>query len=173
METITLGGGCFWCLDAVYRRVRGVTASVAGYAGGHTDDPDYYHVASGSTGHAEVVQLTFDTSQISLSQILDIFWTIHDPTTLNRQGADVGTQYRSIILYENEAQKDAIAESIRDAEKVWGHGITTEVVPLEHFYIAEEEQQDYFNRNPARAYCSIVINPKLQKFREKHAELML
>lgn len=171
-ETITLGGGCFWCLDAVYRHVKGVKEVVSGYAGGHVDNPDYYQVCSGATGHAEVVQLVYDRTVISLEQLLEIFWIIHDPTTPNQQGADIGPQYRSIILYHNEEQKKHVQSSVEKARAVWGDNITTEVVPLGIFYPAEEEHQDYFNRNPARAYCAVVINPKLEKFRSRHSGLM-
>lgn len=172
METITLGGGCFWCLDAVYRRVKGVTGVISGYAGGHVENPAYHQVCQGVTGHAEVVLITFDSSNVSLEQLLEIFWTIHDPTTLNRQGADTGTQYRSIILYTDDRQKRRILNSLSQAASLWGKGITTEVKPLNGFYPAEEEHQDYFNRHPDLAYCTAVINPKLEKLRSKHAGLL-
>ena len=169
-ETATLGGGCFWCLDAVYREIDGVVEVVAGYAGGRRPNPTYEQVCTGGTGHAEVVQVTFDPDVISFRDILDIFWSIHDPTTLNRQGADVGTQYRSMILYAGETQK-AQAEASRDAaQSLWSNPIVTQIVPLDAFYRAEDYHQDYFANHPENAYCSIVINPKLEKLRKKHAD---
>lgn len=172
-ETIVLGGGCFWCLDAAYRRVKGIEKVVSGYAGGQWPDPSYERVTTGTTGHAEVVELTFDPAVISLETILEIFWTIHDPTTLNRQGNDVGTQYRSIILYNSPEQLAAVEQSItKTATKLWGDSITTELVPLEKFYPAEDYHQDYFNKNPEQGYCQVIINPKLQKLTKKFAQLL-
>lgn len=172
-ETIILGGGCFWCLDAAYRRVKGVEKVVSGYAGGQWPDPSYERVTTGTTGHAEVVQLSFDSQAIALKTILEIFWTIHDPTTLNRQGNDVGTQYRSIILYNSPEQQVAIEQSVKEtATKLWGDAITTELIPLEKFYPAESYHQDYFNKNPEQGYCQVIINPKLQKLIKKFAQLL-
>lgn len=172
-ETIILGGGCFWCLDAAYRRVKGVIGVVSGYAGGQWPDPSYERVTTGTTGHAEVVQVEFDAQIINLETILEIFWTLHDPTTLNRQGNDAGTQYRSIILYNSPEQQAQIQESIdKTAAKLWGDHITTEVVPLEKFYPAEDYHQDYFNKNPEQGYCQVIINPKLAKLTKKFAQLL-
>jgi peptide-methionine (S)-S-oxide reductase len=165
MTTYVLGGGCFWCLDALYRRVEGVSRVVSGYAGGSTTNPSYYDVASGATGHAEVVEVTFDELIIPSDIILDIFFTMHDPTTLNRQGADVGTQYRSIMLYADHSQKAAFDAARDRAKNFWQHPIVTEIVKLEAFYPAEEEHQDYFRKNPAAGYCTIVIEPKIIKAR--------
>lgn len=170
MTTYVLGGGCFWCLDAVYRRIRGITEVVSGYAGGETENPDYYEVGSGRTGHAEVIQITFDEAVIPAEIILDIFFTLHDPTTLNRQGADHGTQYRSIMLYTDNDQKAEFEASIERAKAIWDDPIVTEVVPLETFYAAEPEHQDYFNNNPTNGYCSIVITPKIVKVRSHYNE---
>lgn len=173
LDNATLGGGCFWCLEAVYQEVRGVERVVSGYAGGHVPDPDYRTVCTGTTGHAEVVQLTYDPAVVSYLDLLEIFFTIHDPTQRNRQGADIGTQYRSVILYATPDQKAVaealIAELARD--QVYDRPIVTEVVPLEAFYPAEGYHQDYYNRNPGQGYCQIVVAPKLAKFREKHAAL--
>jgi peptide-methionine (S)-S-oxide reductase len=168
-ELATLGGGCFWCLDAAFRRVEGVASVVSGYAGGHRADPTYEQVCSGSTGHAEVVQVEFDPQTLPYADVLDVFWAIHDPTSLNRQGADVGTQYRSIILYHDDGQK-RIAESSRDAvRQLWSRPVVTEIVPLDVFYPAEEYHQDYYARNPEQGYCQVVINPKLAKLRQRFA----
>lgn len=145
---------------------------MCGYAGGHVKDPNYYQVCTGSTGHAEVVRLTFDPNKVELDQLLEIFWTIHDPTTLNQQGADMGTEYRSVILMESSDQHGVVEESLRLARKLWGDGITTEVDMANEFYPAEEEHQNYFNKYPESAYCWIVINPKLEQLRLKHAYLM-
>jgi len=168
-ETATLAGGCFWCLDAAYRRIDGVTRVVSGYTGGARPNPSYQQVCSGATGHAEAVQVEFDPEVISYSDLLDIFWTIHDPTTLNRQGYDIGSQYRSAIYYHDEPQK-AAAETSRDrAQELWRDPIVTEITPLEVFYPAEDYHQDYFARNPGQGYCVAVINPKLDKLRQHHA----
>lgn len=170
-ESIVLGGGCFWCLDAAYRRVKGVGSVVSGYAGGHWPDPTYERVCTGTTGHAEVVKVDFDPAVLSLETILEIFWTLHDPTTLNRQGNDAGTQYRSIILFNSPEQQQEIQQSIEQtAKKLWGDKITTEVIPLEKFYPAEDYQQDYFNKNPEQGYCQVIINPKLAKLTKKFAQ---
>jgi peptide-methionine (S)-S-oxide reductase len=168
-EAITLGGGCFWCLEAGFELIRGVTKVTSGYAGGQVANPTYEAVCGGGTGHAEVVRVEFDPSVISLEDILDIFWAMHDPTTPNRQGSDVGTQYRSAIFYHDAAQKEVVELSAQQAAKLWNDPIVTEVKPLEQFYPAEEYHQDYFRRNPSQAYCQIIINPKLQKLRQKFA----
>jgi peptide-methionine (S)-S-oxide reductase len=168
-EIATLAGGCFWCLDAAYRRIDGVTRVESGYAGGRQPNPTYQQVCSGATGHAEVVQVEFDPEVISFPEILDIFWTIHDPTTLNRQGADVGTQYRSSIFYHDDTQR-AEAEASRDAvQLLWSSPVVTEVVPLQAFYPAEAYHQDYYGQHPGERYCAAVINPKLKKLREHHS----
>jgi peptide-methionine (S)-S-oxide reductase len=162
-ETATLGGGCFWCLEAVYSRIDGVKAVESGYAGGQKENPTYEEVCSGTTGHAEVVQIHFDPQLISYEEILDLFWKAHDPTTLNRQGADVGSQYRSIILYHNEAQGKTAERSKTKAAKNFSEPIVTEIAPLTDFYRAESYHQDYYRNNPHAGYCSLVIRPKLQK----------
>jgi len=171
-EAATLGGGCFWCLEAVYQEVRGVESVVSGYAGGETEDPGYREVCSGSTGHAEVVRITFDPDRIGYRDLLEIFFTIHDPTTRDRQGADVGSQYRSIILHHDEEQRRVARDVIRslEAEGVFDDPIVTEVEPLERFYRAEEEHQDYFRRNPGAPYCRAVVAPKVSKLRERHRD---
>src|SRR5579872_2785446 len=169
-ETATLGGGCFWCLEAVYNELRGVQRVISGYAGGSVPNPNYEQVCSGRTGHAEVVQITFDPSVISYREILEVFFTMHDPTTLNRQGADVGTQYRSVILFESPQQQET-ARSVIDeitAAGIWRSPIVTQVVPLDRFYPAEGYHQNYFERNPYNPYCQIVIEPKVAKVREKY-----
>lgn len=171
-EVATLGGGCFWCLEAVYDELEGVLDVVSGYAGGHVPNPDYKSVCTGTTGHAEVIQVTFDLEVISFREILEVFFTIHDPTTLNRQGADVGTQYRSAIFYHSREQKE-IAEQLIDelqAEGIWSDSIVTEVAPLDEFYPAEDYHQEYFKRNPFQGYCRVVIAPKMKKFRKKYAD---
>jgi peptide-methionine (S)-S-oxide reductase len=169
-ETATLGGGCFWCLEAVYDDLRGVESVVSGYAGGHVPNPSYDAVCAGTTGHAEVVQVTFDPAEVSFREILDVFFTIHDPTTLNRQGGDVGTQYRSAVFYHDDAQKRTAEEAIRDleAEGVWENPVVTQVVPLTEFYPAEDYHQEYFARNPRAGYCQVVIAPKVSKFRKQY-----
>ncbi len=166
----TLGGGCFWCLEAAYQQVAGITQVVSGFAGGQRPNPSYEQVVTGVTGHAEVVQLTFDPGILSYSDILDIFWIIHNPTTPNRQGYDVGSQYRSIILYHDEAQKAAAWQSVERVAQLWDAPIVTQVVPLETFYPAEAYHQNYFRSNPSQAYCQAVINPKLAKLREHFAD---
>lgn len=171
-ELATLGGGCFWCLDAVYRDLRGVSSVVSGYAGGHTRNPTYEEVCGKKTGHAEVVQITFDPAEISFADLLRVFFTIHDPTTKDRQGADVGPQYRSIILYHSEEQKRT-AEQVMDevaAAGIWGAPLVTELAPLEVFWPGEAEHQDYFARTPFSGYCRVVIAPKVAKFRKLYAD---
>lgn len=166
-ERITFGGGCFWCLEAVFQRLKGVTSVVSGYAGGKVPNPTYEAVCSGDTGHAEVVQLEFDPQQVSYGKLLEVFWAAHNPTTLNRQGADVGTQYRSVIFYENEAQKAAAEKSKEMAQPEFKGSIVTEIAPLSAFYKAEASHQNYFNRNANKPYCAAVIRPKLQKLLKK------
>lgn len=166
MTTFILGGGCFWCIDAVFRRIKGVSHVESGYSNGtDTRPPDYYHVASGRTGYVEVVRVTFDEAIIPARVILDIFFLIHDPTTLNRQGADVGTQYRSCLLYSDDQQMALFETAIKRAANVWDDPIVTEVLPLESFYEAEDEHQDFFTKQPESGYCSIVIMPKIVKAR--------
>lgn len=164
----TIGGGCFWCFDAQYRLVKGIKEVVSGYAGGHLPYPTEHQVHMELTGHAEVIQLTFDPGIISYEKILEIFWHIHDPTTLNRQGNDVGPSYRSVILYHDVEQK-RIAEKTKKevAEKLWDDPVVTEIKKLGAFYPANEHHQDYYNKNPQARYCQIIINPKVAKFREK------
>lgn len=159
----TLGGGCFWCLEAVFENLDGVKDVTSGYSGSETPNPNYEAVCSGRTGHAEVVQITFDPAKISFEAILEMFWKCHDPTTLNRQGADAGTQYRSIILYHDDEQKKATEESKRKVQASFRNPIVTEIVPLKKFYPAEEYHQDYFRRNPHAGYCQAVIAPKMRK----------
>ena len=170
MTTYVIAGGCFWCLDAVYRRLKGVTEVVSGYAGGGTLNPTYEQVSTGETGHAEVVQITFDESVIPSDVILDLFFLIHDPTTLNRQGADVGTQYRSAMYYTDNAQKEVFEAAIERAKAHWDDAFTTELAPLDTFYPAEGYHQDYFNNNPGNGYCSIVITPKIIKARSAYTK---
>ena len=171
-QTITLGGGCFWCLEAVYDELKGVTDVVSGYAGGKIPHPSYELICTGTTGHAEVTQITFDPAQVTLRQILQVFFTIHDPTTLNRQGADVGTQYRSVIFYHTPEQKQVAQQVITElqAEKIWSTPIVTELSPLPEFYPAEDYHQEYYARNPEQAYCQFVIAPKVAKFRKLYLE---
>jgi peptide-methionine (S)-S-oxide reductase len=162
-ETLVLGGGCFWCLDATYRLVPGVKDVVCGYAGGIVPNPTYKEVCSGETGHAEVVKIVYDPAQISMEKLLEFFWTVHDPTTLNYQGADHGTQYRSIILYTTDAQKNAAEKAIATEQKKLSDKIVTELVPLKEFYRAEEYHQDYFRKNPDQGYCQLVVSSKVSK----------
>jgi peptide-methionine (S)-S-oxide reductase len=168
-ETATLGGGCFWCLEAVYKDLKGVERVVSGYAGGQALNPTYEQVCGGRTGHAEVVQITYDPNVVSYRDLLDVFFTIHDPTTKDRQGADVGPQYRSIILYHSPEQKAEAERAIAEqGNGVWDAPIVTEVVPLEKFWPGEDYHQDYYERNPRQRYCQIVIAPKVAKFRKEH-----
>jgi peptide-methionine (S)-S-oxide reductase len=171
-EVATLGGGCFWCLEAVYQELRGVEKVESGYSGGEVPNPTYRQVCSETTGHAEVVQVTFDPDEVSYKDILEVYFTIHDPTTLNRQGADVGTQYRSVIFYHDEEQKRIAEEVISDLEKerIWKSPIVTEVAPFDKFYVAEDYHQDYFRNNGFQPYCQVIIAPKVAKFRKQHLE---
>lgn len=171
IATATLGGGCFWCLDAIFREIRGITSVVCGYAGGHIQNPTYEQVCAKTTGHAEVVQVHFDTALITYEDILSIFWHIHDPTTLNRQGNDEGPQYRSVIFYHNDIQKSLAEFSINKEQEIgtWPNPFVTEIKPMETFFSAEEYHQNYFARNPSQSYCTYVVGPKLQKFRKSFA----
>ena len=171
-ELATLGGGCFWCLEAVYKELRGVEGVVSGYAGGWVENPTYRQVCDGTTGHAEVVQITFDPSAVSYLELLEVFFTIHDPTTLNRQGGDVGTQYRSAVFYHTPAQRETAEQAVAafTAARVWDAPIVTEVVPLETFYPAEDYHQDYFENNASQPYCRAVVAPKVSKFRKQFLE---
>lgn len=165
METVTLGGGCFWCTEAVFLRLKGVESVRSGYSGGHVKNPAYREVTTGSTGHAEVVQITFDPAVIAFREILEVFFAVHDPTTLNRQGADVGTQYRSAIFYHTPEQKVVAGRTILDLEneRAFDRKIVTEVTPFSAFYPAEEYHDNYFARNSSQPYCSVVISPKIKK----------
>ncbi len=165
MEKATLGGGCFWCVEAVYERIPGVQSVTAGYAGGTTANPSYEEVCTGKTGHAEVAQITYDPATISYEQLLGVFWQAHDPTTLNRQGADVGTQYRSVIFYHDEKQKLAAEKSKAEAQKSFDDPIVTEIQPLKAFYPAEDYHQEYHRNHANAPYCTFIIKPKLKKLK--------
>ncbi len=169
-ELATFGGGCFWCTEAMYQTVKGVKSVTSGYAGGATPNPTYESVCSGATGHAEVIQIAFDPREVSYEKLVDVFWDAHNPTTLNAQGADHGTQYRSIILYNDEAQRGAAEASKKKAQAKFKNPIVTEIVSLKKFYAAEGYHQNYFRNNPNNSYCEVVIRPKLEKFvlKEKH-----
>lgn len=171
-EKATLAGGCFWCLEAAYKDLKGVLAVIPGYTGGHTENPTYEEVCTDTTGHAEVVQITFDPETITYRDLLEIFFFVHDPTTLNRQGNDIGTQYRSAIFYHNEEQKEQVLAMIKslEEESAYPDPIVTQVERLEKFYPAEEYHHNYYERNPEQAYCAMVIAPKLAKFRAKYQE---
>jgi len=171
-ELATLGGGCFWCLEAVFKALRGVSKVTSGYAGGTVANPTYQQVCGGRTGHAEVVQVAFDPAELSYADLLRVFFTIHDPTTKDRQGNDVGSQYRSIILTQTDAQRET-ARAVMDeiaAAKIWPAPLVTEIVKLQHFYPAEAEHEDYFARNPGTGYCRVVVAPKVAKFRKMFAD---
>lgn len=173
-EIATLAGGCFWCLEAVFNDLRGVEKVVSGYAGGSVPNPTYRAVCTGMTGHAEVVQITFDPQAVSFRELLEVFFTIHDPTTLNRQGADVGTQYRSAIFYHDDEQKKIAEELIKDlnVQQIWDKPIVTQVEKLDKFYMAEDYHQEYFAQNPYQPYCMAVVAPKVSKFRKHFLELL-
>ncbi len=173
-ETATLGGGCFWCLEAVYQDMDGILSVASGYMGGRVENPTYEQVCGGNTGHAEVTQLVFDQGVVSFRDILSVFFTIHDPTTLDRQGNDVGSQYRSVIFYHSAEQKQTAEDVIRelDAEGIWSKPIVTQVRPAETFYRAEDYHQEYFRNHPNQPYCAYVVAPKVKKFREKFTALM-
>jgi len=163
MQTLILGGGCFWCLEAVFQRVKGVDGVVSGYTGGAIPDPDYRSVCSGTTGHAEVIAITYDPERVSIASLLEIFWAVHDPTTLNRQGADTGTQYRSVIYYGSDEERAVIETAIKTEQPRWSDPIVTEVSPKETFYPAEAYHQNYYNENSAQGYCQFVVAPKVKK----------
>ncbi len=167
-QTITLGGGCFWCLETAMNTVEGVTSAYSGYANGHANNPSYEAVCTGQTGHTEVVQVTFDTDKLSLREVLEIFFALHNPTQLNRQGNDTGTQYRSGIYYHNNAQKIAAEEIVKEIEatEIWPDPVVTEILPLENYFQAEDYHQDYFRNNPQNQYCNMVVAPKLAKFKK-------
>lgn len=167
LEIATLGGGCFWCIEAVYEPIEGVESVVSGYAGGHVKNPTYHQVSSGETGHAEVTQISYDPNVISYEEILDLFWQAHDPTTLNRQGNDVGPQYRSIILYHNDQQKQVAEQSLKKAQEQFDQPIVTEIQPMTDFYPAEDYHQDFYENNPNHPYSVFVIKPKLEKLKKK------
>lgn len=173
-EVVTLGGGCFWCLDAVFTDIKGVERVVSGYSGGHVKDPSYEDVCTGTTGHAEVVQVTFDPSVITLRELLKVFFTLHDPTTKDRQGNDVGTQYRSAIFYSDEVQKEAAEDVMKeiDSTGAWGAKAVTEILPFEAFYPAEDYHQGYYKKNPLQPYCLFVIRPKVSKLRKSYLNML-
>ncbi len=170
MTEFVLAGGCFWCLDSSYMQFKGVEDVVVGYMGGHVDNPSYEQVCEKNTGHAEVAKVIFDPAVISPEVILDIFFTLHDPTTLNRQGADVGPQYRSAMFYADEAQRQLFEDALERAKEIWGEGIVTELNPIETFWIGEEYHQDFFAKNPLQGYCNAVVAPKMAKVRSKFAQ---
>jgi peptide-methionine (S)-S-oxide reductase len=173
-QTATLAGGCFWCLEAVFDDLKGVISVKSGYTGGHMPNPSYKMVCSGETGHAEAVQVTFDPAVIRYKELLTIFFTIHDPTTLNRQGNDVGTQYRSAIFYQDEDQRQTAQQVIKEITElgIWDKPIVTEVAPFEKFYIAEDYHQEYYANNPNQGYCRVVIEPKVAKFRKRYQAML-
>jgi methionine-S-sulfoxide reductase len=174
LEQVTLGSGCFWCTEAVFQQLKGVKSAVSGYSGGHVVNPTYEQVCNGNTGHAEVIQVTYDPSQLSFTDVLRVFWQTHDPTTPNRQGHDVGTQYRSAIFYHNDAQRKLAEEYKKqlDASGNFAAPIVTEIVPFEKFYPAEKYHQEYYEQNPEQQYCEYVIRPKVEKFRKEFADLL-
>lgn len=174
LQTATLAGGCFWCVEAIFRQLKGVERVISGYTGGTTADPSYEDLHNKDTGHAEAIQITFDPAVISYADLLEIFWHTHDPTTMNRQGADVGKEYRSAIFYVNEDQKKIAEQSKREQEASgdFKDPIVTEITPLTHFYLAEADHQDYYARNKGAPYCVYVIDPKLSKLREKYKKLL-
>ena len=167
VQAAVLGGGCFWCLEAAFQEIRGVTAVTSGYAGGTTPNPTYEQVCTGTTGHAEVVRVEFDPAELTYRDVLEIFWAIHNPTTPNRQGNDVGTEYRSIILTLNNEQQDQAEASRAAVQQLWPDPVVTEIRPLDVFYPAEDYHQNFFRNHPEQGYCQVVINPKLQKLRQK------
>lgn len=173
-DAATFGGGCFWCLESVFSELRGVQEAISGYAGGTVESPTYEQVCTGKTGHAEVVRVVYDPQVITYSQLLQVFFAVHDPTTLNRQGNDVGTQYRSVIFYHSETQKEAAAQAVAQLtrEKVWKAPIVTALEPLTQFYPAEEYHRDYFARHPEQMYCRLVVAPKMSKFRKSFTHLL-
>jgi peptide-methionine (S)-S-oxide reductase len=174
LEQATFGAGCFWCVEAIYERLEGVYNVESGYSGGHVINPSYQQVTTGRTGHAEVIRFDFDPSVISYETLLEVFWHTHDPTTLNRQGNDVGPMYRSVIFFHNEAQKEIAMASLKktEASKLWKNPIVTQIEPLKNYYVAENYHQDYFANNPNAGYCSVVIAPKVRKFMKDFAHLL-
>jgi len=172
MSVFTLGGGCFWCLDSAYVQFRGILDVTCGYTGGHKPTPTYEEVCHTNTGHAEVVQIEFDEAVITPEQVLDIFFTLHDPTQLNRQGNDIGTQYRSAMYFTDQVQQQLFLDAIERAKEIWGDQIVTEVTPLEEFWPAEEYHQDFFAKNPTQGYCLAVVAPKVAKVRAKFTDLL-
>ncbi len=171
-DTATFGAGCFWCVEAVFEQLKGVNEVISGYSGGHTKNPTYQEVCTGTTGHAEACQVIFDPSVISYSQLLEVFWEIHDPTTLNRQGADIGTQYRSVVFYHNDYQRK-LAEEMKgklEVAHIWKDPVVTAIVPFQEFFKAEDYHQEYYFQNTAQPYCSLVITPKIEKFRKVFAD---
>ena len=172
LETATLAGGCFWCTEAIFTRLKGVKSVLPGYAGGNVENPSYEEVCSGSTGHAEAIQIEFDPKQIPYEKILDIFWHTHNPTTLNQQGSDVGTQYRSVIFYHDQKQKEIAEKSKKDLEEegVYKDPVVTDIIPFTNFYIAEDYHKNYFDKNTSAPYCNIIISPKIHKLLEKYGE---
>lgn len=172
LETATFGAGCFWCVEAIFQNLKGVQSVTSGYAGGHVKNPSYKDVCTGETGHAEVAQIKFDPGIIQYNDLLKIFWTTHDPTTLNRQGSDVGTQYRSVIFYHNDKQKKLAEKSKKEIEKegLYSNPVVTEITAYSTFYEAENYHKDYFKNNPDAPYCQLVINPKVIKFKEKYSD---
>jgi peptide-methionine (S)-S-oxide reductase len=173
LEQITFGGGCFWCVESCFNMLKGVKSAISGYSGGHKDNPTYEEVCTGETGHAEVVQITYDPAVISYEQLMDVFFFLHDPTQLNRQGNDVGTQYRSVIYYKDNAEKAKAEEAIRTSEESgrWQGTYVTELAQFEKFWPAEQYHQGYYNENPTQPYCSAVVGPKIQKFKKHYREV--
>ncbi len=172
LDTTTLGAGCFWCVEAIFQDLKGVESVVSGYSGGAISNPAYKEVTSGITGHAEVCQIKFDPKVIAFDQILEVFWEVHDPTTLNRQGADIGSQYRSVIFYHNEEQKKIAESSRKLMASAFKDSIVTEITSYKNFFKAEDYHQDYFSNNPNQPYCSVVIGPKVKKFRKKYRDII-
>ncbi len=172
-EVATLGGGCFWCVEIMYQDLKGVLKVESGYSGGKTDNPTYREICTGLSGHAEVIQVTFDPTIITFKEILEVFFTVHDPTTLNRQGNDSGTQYRSVIFYDSAAQKSVAEQVKQESQAIWDNPIVTEISPLSNYFKAEVYHQNYFKDNPNQPYCSIVIAPKVRKFRERFKERLV
>jgi peptide-methionine (S)-S-oxide reductase len=172
LEVATLGGGCFWCLEAAFEQLRGVERVVSGYSGGHVTEPTYKQVCSGTTGHAEVVQVHYDPAQVSFKDLLEVFFTVHDPTTIDRQGNDVGPQYRSVVFHHSPEQKAEAQAVIRDlnAQGIWSSPIVTEVTAFERFYAAEDDHQEYYRNNPSQPYCMVVVGPKVAKFRKRFSD---
>ena len=173
-ETATFGAGCFWCVEAVYQNLKGVQKVVSGYAGGKTPNPTYKQICTGQTGHAEVTQITYDPNQISYQDLLDVFWNTHDPTTLNRQGADTGTQYRSVIFYNDDHQKEIAEQTMAetDASGLWSNPIVTEISPIPTFYPAEDYHQNYYQSNPSQPYCAVIISPKIRKLKKEFKHML-